>query len=169
MCLHILGCVHLITGAVSVNISLHPFFMFVLDKCDLLCGPGAVNRVSIRDGVELDRLWLPSLLHVHSPEAPADTREEKYQDLGSKSCRELTAAEKRRRNHELDAADILVNGWMRVMRETNVTKMFTFRLPDLMAELRSAPPLLAMSGTATTSEKPITSFLSYNQIKSLVS
>lgn len=40
--------------------------MSVLDNCHLLCASGTVNSVSIRDGVELDRLWLPSLLHVHT-------------------------------------------------------------------------------------------------------
>lgn len=53
----------------------------LLDRCDLLRGSGTVNSVSIRDGVELDRLWLPSFLHVHTRKTPAgghaNRREEK--------------------------------------------------------------------------------------------
>ena len=41
-----------------------------------LCGSGAVDSVSIGDGVELDRLRLPSLLHVaHKETAGAQTHE----------------------------------------------------------------------------------------------
>lgn len=74
----------------------------LLGRCHLLCGPGTVNSVSIRDGVELDRLRLPSLLHGHARKTPADGHAKprdkkmyKSQDLASNHCRQMTAAEKR--------------------------------------------------------------------------
>lgn len=89
--------------------------MSVLNNCHLLCASGAVNSVPIRDGVQLDRFWLPSLLHVHTRKTPADELEKeniKNQDLTSDPRRQLTDAEKRRWNHELGPAGILLNGWM---------------------------------------------------------
>lgn len=67
-------------------------------------------------------------MFTHTQDTSGRTGERNYenQDLASDPRRQQTGAEKRRWKHELDPADILVSGWMRVMRETNVTKMFTF-------------------------------------------
>lgn len=48
-----------------INIPQSPVRASVADEhWHSLCGSGAVDSVSIGDRVELDRLWLPSLLHV---------------------------------------------------------------------------------------------------------
>lgn len=104
----------LMINLIVVNIPHSPIWMSVVDEhWHSLCGSGAVYSVSIGDRVELDRLWLPSLLHVtHKKPAGAQTNEvygwkpaEEELSCSSRRCQVtrhgLTDEDTQRCSHEL--------------------------------------------------------------------
>lgn len=143
-----------------INIPHSPIWMSVDEHWHSLCGSGAVDSVSIGDRVELDRLWLPSLLHVTHKEpagAPTNTRAclsgwkpAEKGALGSNGQSQVTrhglTDEDTQRRSVTDI--LLLMGGCEWCGRWNVTKNIYIRLPDSMVVLGTAPPLLAMGGIA---------------------
>ena len=130
-----------------------------------LCGSGAVDSVSIGDGVELDRLRLPSLLHVAHKENSWCTNT-RAMDGARTHTRSHTLTVTHTHTHALGLVDrdwqeeethsgavtswrdwyFLLNGWMWMIREMKRHKNIYIRLPDGVAALGTAPPLLVTGG-----------------------
>lgn len=117
------------------------------DRQHSLGGSGSVQCVSVGNRVQLDRFWLPSLLHVFSRES-AFLWNESREDGGTRRPDEQPVERKRSSavtTCRPSAADASLNGWTWAERHKNVYTL-VFRAP--CQALIAVRPLPVTAGIA---------------------